>query len=212
MTHTVTALPNGKWKQNCYIVSDDATGFALLIDPGSNAEAIRNRVAHHRLTPVAILNTHAHYDHIGAVAVLMAHYSVPFYLHQADVKLLKQANVYKMIFDSKESIIIPEPTGDLALHEAGLPIGGFEISVLFTPGHTKGSTCLQVGTDLFSGDTLLPGALGRTDLPGGDKSNLAQSVELLRRLPEEITVWPGHGKSFALASLWRKLAQAGVEN
>lgn len=211
MTHTIIAFPNGKWRQNCYIVSDEATGFALLIDPGSDAEAIQDQISRHRLTPVAILNTHAHYDHIGAVAALMAYYSVPFYLHQADTKLLKQANVYKMIFDSKESVVIPEPTYNLALHEAGLPIGGFEVSVLFTPGHTKGSTCLQIGTDLFSGDTLLPGAVGRTDLPGGDKLALEKSVELLRRLPDEITVWPGHGKAFALASLWLKLEQAGVE-
>lgn len=211
MTHTVTALPNGKWKQNCYVVSDDATGLALLIDPGSDALSIQQLLSRHTLMPVAILNTHAHYDHIGAVAALMAHYKIPFYLNHADTKLLKQANLYKFLFESKESVVIPEPTHDLSQQEARLQVGGFDVSVLFTPGHTKGSTCLQIGTDLFSGDTLLPGGPGRTDLPGGDKTALARSVELLSRLPGETTVWPGHGRSFTLASFWEKLAQDGVQ-
>jgi glyoxylase-like metal-dependent hydrolase (beta-lactamase superfamily II) len=206
MTHTVTVLPNGKWKQNCYIVSSDETGLALLIDPGSDADAVRQIVSGYKFTPAAILNTHAHFDHIGAVAELMEVYRTPFYLHYADVKLLKQANLYKMLFDSRESVVIPEPTDDLSVHEAGLKIGEFEISVISTPGHTKGSTCLQIGADLFSGDTLLPGALGRTDLPGGNKAALEQSIKSLRRLPGDVTVWPGHGDSFALASLWCKLA------
>lgn len=212
MTHTIRALPNGKWKQNCYLVSDDTTGLALVIDPGSDAPFIQQQLLHHTLTPVAILNTHAHYDHIGAVAALMLHYKIPFYLNSADVKLLKQANLYKFLFDSKESVVIPEPTHELSPQEAMLQVGGFEVSVLCTPGHTKGSTCLQIGTDLFSGDTLLPNGPGRTDLPGGDKVALAQSVELLRRLPDATTVWPGHGRSFSLESLWEKLAQAGVPN
>ena len=212
MTHSVTVLPNGKWKQNCYLVRDDATGLALVIDPGSDAQSIQQRLSHLSLTPMAILNTHAHYDHIGAVAALMLHYKIGFYLNSADVKLLKQANLYKFLFDSKESVVIPEPTHDLSRKDATLQVGGFEVSVLYTPGHTKGSTCLQIGADLFSGDTLLPNGPGRTDLPGGDKVALAQSVELLRRLPDATTVWPGHGRSFSLGSLWEKLAKAGVPN
>lgn len=212
MTHSVTVLPNGKWKQNCYLVSGDATGLALVIDPGSDAPFIQQQLLHHTLKPVAILNTHAHYDHIGAVAALMAHYKIPFYLNSADVKLMKQANLYKFLFDSKESVVIPEPTHELSPQEAKLQVGGFNVSVLCTPGHTKGSTCLQIGADLFSGDTLLPNGPGRTDLPGGDKVALAQSVELLRKLPDATMVWPGHGRSFSLGSLWEKLAHAGVPN
>jgi len=212
MTHTVTTFQNGKWQQNCYLVSDNATGFTLVIDPGSDAPSIQQRLAHHSLTPVAILNTHAHYDHIGGVAALMAHYQIAFYLNAADVKLMKQANLYKILFDSKESVVIPEPTHDLSPHEAKLQLGGFEITVLCTPGHTAGSTCLQIGTDLFSGDTLLPSGPGRTDLPGGDKAALAQSIELLGHLPNTTMVWPGHGRPFTLGSLWAKLAQTGVTN
>jgi hydroxyacylglutathione hydrolase len=212
MTHTVTVIPNGKWKQNCYVVSNDATGLALLIDPGSDAPMIQQQLSHHTITPVAILNTHGHFDHIGAVAALMAHYKIPFYLNPADSKLVKQANLYKFLFDSKDSIVIPEPSQELLPQEAMLQVGGFEVSILFTPGHTKGSTCLHIDNDLFSGDTLLPNGPGRTDLPGGDKDALAQSVELLRKLPDASMVWPGHGRSFNLGSLWEKLAQSGVPN
>lgn len=212
MTHSVTVLTNGKWKQNCYVVSDDATGLALLIDPGSDAPMIQRHISQHNLSPVAILNTHGHFDHIGAVAALMAQYKIPFYLNPYDFKLMKQANLYKFIFECNDCIEIPEPSKELLQQDAKLQLGSFELSILYTPGHTKGSTCLQIDNDIFSGDTLLPNGLGRTDLPGGDKAALAKSVELLRKLPDALMVWPGHGRSFTLGSLWEKLAQAGVQN
>lgn len=208
--HSVTTFPNGKWKQNCYVVSDDHTGQALLIDPGSEAQQIQQLILDRELAPIAILNTHAHYDHIGAVAPLMSYYGIPFYLHGGDEKLLKQANLYKILFESKSPVIIPDATHDLSKQGGSVKIGGFEVAVLFTPGHTQGSTCLKIGTDLFSGDTLLPGGLGRTDLPGGDKRLLASSVELLRTLPHTTMVWPGHGRSFTLATFWEKLACNGA--
>ena len=204
-------LTNGKLKQNCYIVSDDNTGVTLLIDPGSDAPLIQQEISRNSLTPMAILNTHAHYDHIGAVATLMAQYNIPFYLSSADRKLLKQANVYKLLFESRESIVIPEPTHDLAPNET-IQLDSFEVRLHFTPGHTGGSFCLQIGADLFSGDTLLPNGPGRTDLPGGDKNAMLISLELLRKLPDATAVWPGHGRSFSLGSLWQKLIQPGVKN
>jgi hydroxyacylglutathione hydrolase len=210
MTHSVTVFPNGKWKQNCYIVSDNETAQAILIDPGSDAPQIQQLISDQGLTPIAILNTHAHYDHIGAIASLMAHYCIPFYLHSRDYKLLKQANLYKILFESKSPVIIPVATYDLAQEAAPLRLGEFEVTVHFTPGHTQGSTCLQIGSDLFSGDTLLPGSLGRTDLPGGDKRMLAASVESLRNLPDTTLVWPGHGRPFSLVTLWNKMACDGV--
>lgn len=209
MTHSVSAFPNGKWKQNCYIVSDNQTGQALLIDPGSEAHQIQQLILDQVLEPIAILNTHAHYDHIGAVAPLMGRYAIPFYLHRGDANLLKQANLYKILFESKAPVIIPQVTHDLSQQAEPFKIGAFVVYVFYTPGHTKGSTCLQIGSDLFSGDTLLPGALGRTDLPGGDKKLLATSVEFLRTLPNSTMVWPGHGKPFELASLWEKLGGNG---
>lgn len=212
MSIVVTAIPNGKWKQNCYVISADTLKSALLIDPGSDAPLIEAQLEQRGLTPVAILNTHAHYDHIGAVAPLMTKYRIPFYLHYGDLKLLKQANLYKLLFDSRESVVVPEPTHELKPLVTRVQIDDFHVQVLFTPGHTKGSCCLQIDNNLFSGDTLLSNGPGRTDLPGGDKAALAQSIQLLQTLPEDITVWPGHGRSFSLGSVWDRQVSAGVGN
>ena len=210
MRYTVTTIPNGKWKQNCYAVSADATRAALLIDPGSDAPLIEHVLAKHGLMPVAIVNTHAHYDHVGAVDRLMSKYKIPFYLHCADQKLLKQANLYKLLFDSRDSIVIPQPTHELTTLEPRIQLSEFEVNILFTPGHTQGSCCLLIDGDLFSGDTLLSNGQGRTDLPGGNKTSMLNSVELLRELPPTTTVWPGHGRSFALGSVWEKLDSTGA--
>ena len=212
MTYIVTAIPNGKWRQNCYLVSDKETGLTLIIDPGSDAPLIQGLLSSNAFTPVGILNTHAHYDHIGAVAALMEHYKLPFYLNPADAKLIKQANLYKFLFDSNVSVDIPDPTHELTAQVAVLKLGGFQISVMCTPGHTKGGTCFLIGVDLFSGDTLLHTGPGRTDLPGGDKIELEQSIQLLSKLPGSTTVRPGHGRSFSLGSLWEKIAQTGAPN
>ncbi len=212
MTIEVIAIPNGKWKQNCYVLFAEGSRGALLIDPGSDVPLIEAQFEQHGLIPVAILNTHAHYDHIGAVAPLMAKYHIPFYLHYGDLKLLKQANLYKLLFDSRESVVVPEPTHELSPLETRVQIDEFEVQVLCTPGHTKGSCCLQIEKNLFTGDTLLSNGPGRTDLPGGEKAALTRSIELLRTLPEDITVWPGHGRSFSLGSGWDKQRPAGVGN
>jgi hydroxyacylglutathione hydrolase len=209
MSHMIRALPNGKWSQNCYIVSKETTKFALVIDPGSDAAFIKRQLLENDLTPVAILNTHAHYDHIGAVSDLMEYFKIPFYLNPADVQLMKQANIYKFLFDSKESVAIPKQIHELPTQNAVLNLSGFDVSILCTPGHTKGSICMKIGTDIFSGDTLLPSGPGRTDLPGGDRFVIAKSVDLLRSLPDNTMVWPGHGLSFLIGSLWKKLPQAG---
>jgi hydroxyacylglutathione hydrolase len=200
MTFLVTSFPNGPWKQNCYIVSNPETRAVLLIDPGSDAPYIEKYLLNNDQTPIAILNTHAHFDHVGAVNDLMLNYKIPFYLNVADYKLLTQANLYKLLFGSKTSMVIPKPTNEFLTQM--LKLDCFNISILFTPGHTPGSTCLQIGNNLFSGDTILPNGIGRTDLPGGDKIAMAESIELLKKLPTSITVWPGHGHSFTLGSFW----------
>ena len=212
MTNLIRTLPNGKWRQNCYFVFDDNSRLSLIIDPGSDAPFIQGELSKLELTPIAIVNTHAHYDHIGAVASLMDYYKIPFYLNSADAKLMKQANIYKFLFESSESVIIPEATHELATEKAILQLDDFKLSILCTPGHTNGSTCLKIGTDLFSGDTILSSGPGRTDLPGGDKVALAKSLDVLRNLPDETKVWPGHGKSFRLGCLWKKLDQEEGNN
>ena len=201
--YQVTTFVNGKWRQNCYLVSD-IEQQTLIVDPGSNPEELSLLIKEHRLHPVAVLNTHAHYDHIGAVSWLQQKYALPFYLSGKDDKLLKQANIYKILFESKESITIPHLDKDLANEPECLVVGGLIVKVIHTPGHTAGSVCLLIGNDLFSGDTLMPNGPGRTDLPGGDKVKLEESLQKLHDLREEHVVYPGHGKPFSLREFQKK--------
>ncbi|QNK71065.1 MBL fold metallo-hydrolase [Variovorax sp. PAMC26660] len=203
-TRNVSTFTNGKWRQNCYVVGN-TDRKALIIDPGSDAEGLMALIEELGLAPVAIVNTHAHYDHIGAVAALQEKFGIPFYLHGDDAKLMKQANIYKILFESKTSIKVPEFDRNLAdLNGDELLLDGFVVRVVGTPGHTPGSTCLIIDNNLFSGDTLLPGGPGRTDLPGGDKKKLAQTLESLRQLDAGYLVHPGHGKPFTLGEFWSK--------
>ena len=199
----IKTFVNGKWRQNCYVVTN-ARREALIIDPGSDPEAIAELIGELRVQPVAVLNTHAHYDHVGAVSGLLQKYGVPFFLHGHDQKLLKQANLYKMLFETKNNIPIPLFDEDFAKGPEVLIVAGFSVRVIHTPGHTAGSVCLVIGDALFSGDTLLPDGPGRTDLPGGDKLNLADSLKKLRELPEGYLVYSGHGKPFLLHEFWKK--------
>jgi glyoxylase-like metal-dependent hydrolase (beta-lactamase superfamily II) len=197
----ITTLPNGQWRQNCYILSSD-NGQAIIFDPGSDAEMIQKYLDENKLEPLAILNTHAHYDHVGAVVTLMDRYEIPFYLHAGDEKLLKQANLYKILFESKKSIKVPVTFDDLSSLSAPLKINNFSFDVLSTPGHTPGSVCFLFFDTLFSGDTLMPNGPGRTDLPGGNKQALALSLDGLRKLPYQTIIYPGHGKPLTLEKFW----------
>lgn len=192
MSLQVTTFINGRWLQNCYIVAN-SKGDALIIDPGSQAEDIIALIDGKGLCVRAIINTHAHYDHIGAVAAVKDRYQVPFYLHGSDGHLLKRANLYRMVFESREPVRIPSVTHDLSGLPAKSEIGPFVVSWIGTPGHTEGSVCLLVEDFLFSGDTLMHNALGRTDLPGGNREQLLVSVRKLMALPGETVVCAGHG-------------------
>lgn len=189
----VTTFVNGKWRQNCYIVTNNE-GAALVVDPGSRARDIMSLVDKNHWQVQAIVNSHAHFDHVGAVAELKEYYQVPFYLHAADEGLLKRANFYRLVFGSTDPIRIPNVTHDLSGIPATSEIGPFAVSWIGTPGHTEGSVCLLVENFLFSGDTLMHNAVGRTDLPGGNPARLSASLRKLMALPGETVVCGGHGK------------------
>ena len=195
----VTTFVNGRWRQNCYLVAN-TEGDALIIDPGSGAPEIAALAEKDGLRPLAILNTHAHYDHVGAVAELMDRYAAPFYLHGADGQLLKRANLYRMLFESRDPVRIPAVSYDIATLPADFTVGPFRLSWLSTPGHTDGSVCLRIDEFLFSGDTLMRGAVGRTDLPGGDRGRILASLRILMNLPGETVVFGGHGPSTTVAT------------
>ena len=196
----ILTICNGDLKQNCYVVYN-ADNSAVVIDPGGGIQEIIDLMASHFLRPLAILNTHAHYDHIGAVSELAIKFQIPFYLHKLDFGLLKQANLYRYVFSGKKNVDIPNPTHDLSLVEGGLTLRSINIAVMHTPGHTQGGVSFLIENNLFSGDTLMSRGPGRSDFPGGDGTLLAKSVDRLMGLPGDTIVWPGHGKSFLLAAL-----------
>lgn len=192
MSLQVTTFVNGKWRQNCYIVANEQKD-AFVIDPGSQFDEMVALVDRNRWRLHAIINTHAHYDHVGAVTGLKERYRIPFYLHAADHFLLKHANLYRMLFESKEAIKIPDVTVDISALPGVFSVGPFELSWIAAPGHTEGSVCLVLENLLFSGDTLMHDALGRTDLPGANREQLFASVRKLMELPSETLVYAGHG-------------------
>lgn len=192
ITIFVQQIITGKWKENCYVIHK-TNQDTLIIDPGSEAKCIIEYIEGKQLNIIAILNTHAHYDHIGAVKILKTKFSVPFYLHSKDFKLLKYANLYINLFDGDDHISTPNV--DFYINQVKTPIclGDFSIQVLFTPGHTQGSVCFLIEDCLFAGDTFFKGKIGRVDLPGGDKEALCNSLKNLSMLPPKIKIYPGHG-------------------
>ena len=198
MTVEVTSFVNGRWKQNCYIVSRGED--AIVIDPGSQGDDLIALIGSRTWKIHGIVNTHGHFDHIGAVAPLQEKYQVPFYLHSADERLMQRANLFRMVFEAKDPVKIPTITKDIASLPKEFEVGRFNIGWIATPGHTEGSVCLLIENCLFAGDTLMQNKIGRTDLPGGNREKLIASVKSLMSLPGETTVYGGHGPATTIAA------------
>jgi hydroxyacylglutathione hydrolase len=193
----------GPWKENCYVVSSSDRS-CIVIDPGDDFPIINAYLNKENLTPLAVLNTHAHYDHLGAVSDIKERYNIEFYLHFADSKLLKAANFYRAFFLGEKQIRIPIAEHNLALTPT-LQFGSLNIKIIHTPGHTPGGVCFEIENSVFSGDTLMSKDIGRTDLPGGDKAALLNSISLLfQSFPKETMFYPGHGPALTLGEISQK--------
>lgn len=182
----------GPFQENTFFLRRDDSQETVIIDPGDEHERLIAWLDGDTLKPVAIVNTHAHLDHIGAVAPLIAKYGVPFYLHPADLPILREAPEHARMFGVRVPLV---PTVDVDLaHGDVLRLAGLSITVLHTPGHTPGGVSLQVDGRLFAGDTLFSGSVGRTDLPGGDRDALLASLShRIMVLDDETVVHSGHG-------------------
>lgn len=194
----VERIVNGKWKQNCYVFGVPGAD-GLVLDPGSEPERIIEAINQHELNPQAIILTHAHYDHVGAIADIQDEYGIETYMCKGDTRLLRQANMYSSIFGSNEKIRIPNIAHILDDMPNNIQIGSFDVEWMATPGHTQGSVCYSINGHLFTGDTLMGSGPGRTDLPGGDPDALAASIDKISKLGGELLVMPGHGTSFKLS-------------
>lgn len=185
---------------NCYVVGEQGGDEALIIDPGGDADELAAAVKAAGLNVVALVATHAHFDHILAAERLRALTGAPFYLHPADNVLLDWMQESGRLFLGVE--LPPPPEVDSPASEGDvLRAGGVELTVVHTPGHSPGSICLVGADAVFSGDTLFAGSIGRTDLPGGDGKALVNAVEhKLFVLPEDLPAYPGHGPATTLGA------------
>jgi glyoxylase-like metal-dependent hydrolase (beta-lactamase superfamily II) len=188
----IEALPVGPLQVNCYIVGCEKTREALVIDPGDEGERILAALDSAGLQAKLVINTHGHFDHIGANAYLLEKTGAELLIHEKDVPLLAQSERHAELF-GLSVVPSPAPTRTLSGGEE-LSVGELRIRVIHTPGHSPGGICLLVDDHLFAGDTLFAGSIGRTDLAGGNHEQLLAAIrEHLLVLPEGTTVYPGHG-------------------
>jgi hydroxyacylglutathione hydrolase len=178
---------------NCYVVGDKASKQAIVIDPGGDAEDLAEAIVRMELVVVAIIATHAHFDHIIAAEQLRTLTGAPFYLHDADRVLLDWMQTSGRLFLGVD--LPPPPDVDRSAPEGELLTAGeARFEILHTPGHSPGSISLLTDGAVFSGDTLFAGSVGRTDLPGGDMSLLLKAIdEKLLEFDDDLEVYPGHG-------------------
>lgn len=190
----VRSLAVGPFEMNCWIVGDPVSREGLIIDPGDEIDDLLAIVAEEKLRLKWILNTHAHIDHVAGVAEFKQRTGLPFHLHPEDgfwLPLLpKQAAQF--------GLRVPKvPQVDAALHEGDrFQIGTIEARVIHVPGHSPGHVCFHFPSErqLFCGDVLFAGSIGRTDLPGGDHDLLLAGIRAkLFPLGDDVQVHPGHG-------------------
>jgi len=175
----------------CYLVGDEATGTCALIDPAFDIKRILAEVEKGGYEVTHIINTHCHSDHTAGNAAVKAATGAELLIHELDAGPLNRPmnRVFSRLLGGRGS---PEP--DILLKDGDvIHIGESALKVIHTPGHSRGSICLYTDKNIFTGDTLFVGAVGRTDLAGGSARKLLQSIrEKIYTLPGSTTVWPGH--------------------
>jgi len=193
----VQTLTVGAFQENCYLLVDDRTNRAVIVDPGSEGNRLVDAIEQSGATLDAIWITHAHVDHVGAIASIKQRWDVPVYLHPLDRRLYeaagRQAEVYNVPFEEP-----PPPDREFA-EGALLKVGDVELEVMHAPGHSPGHVVIHGDGIALVGDCLFAGSIGRTDLPFSNPPQLATTLERISALPPETVVYPGHGMDTTIA-------------
>jgi hydroxyacylglutathione hydrolase len=188
-------LPLGPLQTNCYCLWN-AEKECVLFDPGEEAGKLINWLNKNELKPLAILLTHAHFDHIGAVDQVREAFEIPLYVHEKEASWLLDPSLNGSQLFSMSELIRLKPAEYTLGNKKTLSVGGFTFKLYETPGHSPGSLSFYYEEEqiVFAGDTLFMGSIGRTDLPGGNHKQLLNSIhDYLLTLPEETIVLSGHG-------------------
>ena len=191
----------GAFQENCYLIRREGSDRALLVDPGDEAARLQTAMRELGVEPEAILLTHTHIDHIGAVAEIARASGAPVYCPRAELRILADpASFFPPAWGTVEPWEAEEPL------DGGerLQLAGFDVDVVSTPGHSPGHVTFAIERALFSGDVLFENSIGRTDLPGADHATLMASIAgLLERYDDDTKVHPGH---MGLTTLGRERA------
>jgi hydroxyacylglutathione hydrolase len=195
---TVAAFAVGPFQENAYLVVDPRDRRAVLIDPGDEAERLLRAVDAAGAELEAIWLTHAHVDHVGAIAAIKRRADVPIYVHPLERPLYQSAAQHGLLFGVR---IEPPPPADRELADGDtLTVGSLAFGVMHVPGHAPGHVVIHGHGVAFVGDCLFAGSIGRTDLPLANGAQLARSLERICALPDDTIVYPGHGPATTIAT------------
>lgn len=187
----------GPFEENCYLIADESSRDAVLVDPGDEPARLIKLVEDAGVTLRAIWLTHAHLDHIGGIAGVTRKWNVPVYLHPADAPVYafgeRSAAMYGIPFEQ------PAPPNRELGEGDTLSVGSVEFTVWHVPGHAPGHVVFLANGVMLGGDLLFAGSIGRVDLPLSDPRAMQRSLDRLASLPDETTVYPGHGPATTLA-------------